>query len=164
MSTSTGDVRDYTTYTRFLNSHFEQIPTPEGRVVPGDDDPARYEYFHVDHLGNIRAVYYDSLVAIQVGQWTDYDPWGLELSGLSKGANSNRLKYNSKESLAELGGGVLDYGARLYDATIGRWGVVDPLAEVNRRFSPFVYGNNNPVRMIDPDGRESQKYDRSERE
>ena len=92
----------------------------------------------------------------------DYYPFGMsfvrnseEDAHFGTGSYFN-YKYNGKE-LQETG--MYDYGARFYMPDIGRWGVVDPLAEADKNitYSGYVYAINNPVNYTDPDGRCWQK-------
>jgi RHS repeat-associated protein len=80
----------------------------------------------------------------------------------------NKHTYNSKLRRSrnpdtsgeekEMPGKWLDYGARFYDAQLGRWHSVDPLAEKYYPISPYTYVANNPVIFIDPDGKRIDDY------
>ncbi|KAF5064957.1 hypothetical protein DSECCO2_278910 [anaerobic digester metagenome] len=53
----------------------------------------------------------------------------------------------------ELGQDWLDYGARMYDAVLGRWHSLDPAAALYYNLSPYHYGGNSPINTIDINGR-----------
>jgi len=52
----------------------------------------------------------------------------------------------------------LDYGARFYDAQLGRWHSVDPLADLRSWVTPYSYCQNSPIVRIDPNGALDDNY------
>jgi len=89
----------------------------------------------------------------EVLQTLSYYPFGMTIEGMNQSDKSDpklRYLYNGKE--AEPNSRMYDYGARWYMPDIGRWGVVDPRAEVAFQMTPYHYCSNNPINRIDPDG------------
>ena len=64
--------------------------------------------------------------------------------------SDNRYLYNGKQT--DFGLDWYDYGARFYDAGLGRWFVPDPLAESYYSHSPYHFSGNNPIRFLDVNG------------
>lgn len=67
---------------------------------------------------------------------------------------ANTHKFTGKELDSETGLGLYYFGARYYDPAIGRWLSVDPMADKYPFLSPYNYVANNPLNIIDPDGRD----------
>lgn len=108
-----------------------------------------YHFYLTDHLGNNRVVAKADGTPIQK---THYYPFGSAFAeGLGDGLQP--YKYNGKELDKMHGLNLYDYSARHYDAAIGRFTTIDPLAEKYYSWSPYAYVMNNPLKYIDPDGK-----------
>ena len=162
--TVSGNTTDYADGFQYLNGELQFFPHPEG-YVDWNNGNIDYIYQYKDHLGNIRLAYKDGNKdgAVNSGDILsedNYYPFGLRQRGYNETVvnSNNKYKYNGKELQDELGLNMYDYGARNYDPAIGRWMNVDPKAETSKRFSPYTYALNNPVRFVDPDGMEATDW------
>src|SRR5690554_706752 len=133
----------------YKNGTLSMILTEEGYITMTGTIPT-YHYFLKDHQGNNRVVINQSGTVEQVNH---YYPFG-GLFGEGMQDSNQPYKYNGKEFDNLLGLNMYDYGARHYDPYTGGWVNVDPLSEKYYSISPYVYVVNNPVNLIDPDGRE----------
>ena len=140
---STTTTTDYCGNVVYENGVQKLLLTEEGYVTLSD---SKYHYYLKDHQGNNRVVISQSGT---VEETNHYYPFGGAFASTS---NVQPYKYNGKELDSKKGLIWYDYGARHYDAALGRFTTNDRFAEKYYSMSPYQYGANNPVNNIDVNG------------
>ena len=141
----TSTQKDYCANVVYENGVQKMLLTEEGYVDLSVSTPAYY-YYLKDHQGNNRVVVSSGGTVAEVNH---YYPFG---GVFASSGNMQPYKYNGKELDTKKGLNWYDYGARHYDATLGRWFSVDPLAEKSYAWSPYVYCKNTSLNRIDIGG------------
>ena len=137
---------DYCGNVIYENGTAKRLLTDEGYV---DLTTNTYYYDMKDHQGNKRAVVNSSGIVQETNHYYPFE--GL----FATNGSVQPYKYNGKELDTKKGLNLYDYGARHYDAALGRWHVVDPMGDKHYNLSPYNYCLNNPLKFIDPNGEDA---------
>jgi RHS repeat-associated protein len=88
---------------------------------------------------------------------SDYSGFGVQLDGRTSENEGYRFGFNGMEKDDELkgNGNSYDFGARMYDARVGRFLSRDPLQTEYPFYSPYQFAGLNPIKFIDLDGLEA---------
>ena len=135
--------KDYCANVVYENDVQKLLLTEEGYVNLSD---GKYYYYLKDHQGNNRVVIKENGT---VSETNHYYPFGGVFASTG---NVQPYKYNGKELDTKKGLNWYDYGARHYDAILGRFVTQDRFAEKYFALPPYQYGANSPINTIDING------------
>ena len=121
----------------------------DGNFKPNDDYEKMQFYYHPDHLGS--SSYITNLDG-EVAQHIEYVPFGEVFIEERNNTWNTPYLFNAKEFDEETG--MYYYGARYYEPRLSLWMAVDPKMEKYQNVSAYVYCLNNPLKIIDPDGKD----------
>jgi RHS repeat-associated protein len=166
---------------QYTEDHLDFFPHAEGYVNVIDYSAFHYVYTYKDHLGNIRLKYTldPDTNETAILEENHYYPYGLTHQGYNADHkfffaineiielvevtsimdDKYKYKFNGMEWQDELDLNHYDFGARNYDAALGRWMNVDPLADIQPDKTPYHFVSNNPITRVDPTGMLDTHYE-----
>jgi RHS repeat-associated protein len=171
-------VQEYISNIEYRGDNIEAVYHDDGRILFDAGKVKQVQYCIKDHLGNVRLMVAESgtvqvdeyepdfMASRGIVQESHYYPFGMNFEGPwakptmlnAEGDEEldqerlNDYQYNGKELDQDLGLNWHHYGARMYDATIGRFTGVDPISDKFPHVSTYNYAENSPIRFIDLHG------------
>lgn len=147
---------DYCNNIIYENGVLNKILTKEGYITLEGDIPT-YHYFQQDHLGNNRVIITQNGRIEEVNHY--YPFGGIFYEHYANNVSAQPYKFGGKELDRMHGLGWYDFGSRFLRSDVPGWTGIDPLCEKYYNISPYAYCMNNPVRYIDPYGRDVYRFD-----
>ena len=113
-------------------------------------------YYHTNHLGSTAFVTDQNQTVTQGFLYAPFGEITTEYAPLWQNGTLPKYSFNAKELDEETG--MYYYEARYYKPPV--FTSRDAMFEKKPWFSPYVYCKNNPIIMIDPNGRDEYEFDK----
>ena len=119
--------------------------------IPNDTTKEESFFYHSDHLGSTSYITDDHA---NITQYDAYLPYGELLVDEHSSREELPYKFNGKQFDEEIG--LYYYGARYMNPMASIWYGVDPLAEKYPNVNGYCYTMDNPIKYLDPNGKQSE--------
>jgi len=131
--------------TRFVYAEKSHVPSYLIKIDPGTQIETTYRVIS-DHLGSPRLIV--NTADGSIAQKMDYDTWGNVIHD----SNPGFQPFGFAGGIYDLHTQLVRFGARDYDAEVGRWISKDPIRFEGGDSNLYAYVGNDPVNFIDPSG------------
>ncbi len=122
-------------------------PRPDGLTVSAQ---TLWRYQYGNHLGSVTLELDDTARVISYGEFHPYGTSAYRLMNSALEAPPKRYRYTGMERDEE--SGLSYHRNRCYSSPLTRWTSRDP-AGIKAGIDTYAYGNSNPIRLVDNDGR-----------
>ena len=138
----------YSQQLQSIKDNYKAFDQPYNGEDNDDYEKMQFNY-HPDHLGS--SSYITNLDG-EVAQHIEYVPFGEVFIEERNNTWNTPYFFNAKDFDEEMG--MYYYGGRYYELRLSLWMSVDRMQEKYPNVSSYVYCINNPIILIDSDGKD----------